>query len=141
MPGGFFLEPKPLENLTDGELKAYAQLCKRRIDEGLTQHAYVTGRLEGISVGIRKDGMLTFGGAGLSALGMIGIAVATPAGLIAIAGGALSLLGLDGFGAKARERNLLQIDLRNLNESALFCTSELARISNERKRRLAAQKP
>jgi hypothetical protein len=130
-----FLRPRPLRDLSDPELKSYYDHCHEQVASCRARLAYLEGRLDEVSKGFRKDGILTFTGAGISAAGMVGIAFFTPAGIVAVAGGVLSLLSLDGFGSKARNRNLLRIDVRNLNESIRFYSAELERISIEKTRR------
>lgn len=135
MVGGVFFQPRYLEHLSPTELDAYERHCEQRIVDASVKLAWAEGQLEGLSKGLRKKKWLLAGGTALGAAGMVGLAIFTWGGALALAGGGFTLLSLDDFAADAREREMLRIDLRNLNESVLFHTTELERLSAERARR------
>jgi hypothetical protein len=132
---GFVFQPRPLEKLSDAELAAYQRHCGETVARAPTELAYLDGKLAGLSSGLQKKRFFLLGGSATSAAGMSGIVLATWSGVGALAGGLFALFSLADYGADARERELLRIDYRNLNESLQFCRKELRRIPAEWGRR------
>ena len=131
MAGGYFFQPRRLENLSRAELSAYARHCAERIDDGSRAADRLQGQLDVLGKGVTRDRWLSYGGLGLAVVGVVTTAIFTPLGLVALAGGAISLAGVQGTMSRDIDLRLVTQDLRDRRRAVAFCRSEMARIEAE----------
>ncbi|MBV8688331.1 MAG: hypothetical protein JOZ90_16750 [Alphaproteobacteria bacterium] len=132
---GLFFQPKSLSTLSDREIQLYLQVCTQRLLEAGQSLAEIKAENRGLSDGFVSDGIIAIGGLILAGAGIAITAVATAGGILGLAGGAFSLLGLQRYGSRGIKRNLLDVDRANLDQAVKFWRSELANIEQELNRR------
>jgi|CXWL01.1.fsa_nt_gi hypothetical protein len=130
-----FFEPRALADLSRRELEAYSEHCEQQLRRIERDYAYLDGHRAGLSNGFRADGILTFAGLAISAASLPGVAVFTFMGFLTLAGGALSIVGVQRYADRYIERSLLIDQVRSRRASIEFLARELGRVGEELSRR------
>jgi len=130
--GGYFFQPRRLDNLTRDELAEYARHCRSRLQDNGTAVAKLEERLGVLAKGARRDRWLNYAGMAAAVIGIATTPILTPLGLLAIAGAGISLAGVHGTLSRDIELRLVKEELQNRRNAIAFCRMEIERIKRQR---------